>query len=468
VEKFVQAYLHREGAEMDRIVDYLTYYTTLLTFEELPAEVVHQAKRLFIDTLGCAIGGYASEPSKIARALAETVSSRQSATVLGSGQQTSLELATFANGVMIRYLDFNDGYTSKESGHPSDAIAAVLSPAEISHGDGKSVITALVLAYEVFCRLCDAVSVRRRSFDHVTVGVIASTAAAAKAIGLSAEQTSQAFNLSVAANNALYQTRIGDVSLWKGCAFANASRNAVFAVQLASQGLTGPSPIFEGPGGFFTAVSGEPFALEPFGGQGRRFKILDCTVKRFPLGLYSQTVVEAALGVRQQLATVEDIQEVHIKTLQTAVNIMAGDAEKWHPANRETADHSMPYTAAVALRYGTVEPRHFSPEYWSDPQLLALVQKVKVSVSEEANRRAPEAMLSTVEVVNSSGQRFAAEVAYHRGHYKNPMSDQEIEAKFRALAQDSLTSRQVDALLDRLWNLEQVTDIGEVISMVRI
>ena len=147
---------------MDKIVDCLCDYTRSLTFEDLPAEVVHQAKRLLVDTLGCAIGGYASEPSKIARALADTISSRQPATVLGSGQQTSLDLATFANGVMIRYLDFNDGYTSKESGHPSDAIAAVLSPAEIAHGDGKSVITATVLAYEVFCRLCDAVSVRSR------------------------------------------------------------------------------------------------------------------------------------------------------------------------------------------------------------------------------------------------------------------------------------------------------------------
>jgi 2-methylcitrate dehydratase len=453
---------------MDTIASYLSDYTTALTFADLPPEVVHQAKRLLVDTLGCAIGGYSSEPSKIARALADTVSSRQAASVLGSGQQTSLDLATFANGVMIRYLDFNDGYTSKESGHPSDAVAAVLSPAEFTHGDGKSVITATVLAYEVFCRMCDAVSVRRRSFDHVTVGVMASTAAAAKAMGLPAEQTYQALNLSIAANNALYQTRIGDVSLWKGCAFANASRNAVFAVQLAAKGLTGPSPVFEGPGGFFAAVSGEPFALEPFGGQGRRFKILDCTIKRFPLGLYSQTVVEAALQVRQQLTRVEEIQEVHIKTLQTAVNIMAGDAEKWHPTNRETADHSMPYTAAVALMYGTVEARHFGPEHWRDPRLLELVQKVKVSVSEEANRRAPEAMLSCIEVVTTTGQRLSAEVAFHRGHYKNPMSDQEIEAKFRTLAQDLLTDRKIDAILDRLWNVEQVADIGEVIRLVRI
>jgi 2-methylcitrate dehydratase len=453
---------------METIASYLSDYTTALTFADLPPEVVHQAKRLMVDTLGCAIGGYGSEPSKIARALADRISSRHSATVLGSGQQTSLDLATFANGVMIRYLDFNDGYTSRESGHPSDAVAAVLSPTEVAHGDGKSVITAMVLAYEVFCRMCDAVSIRRRSFDHVTVGVMASTAAAAKAMGLSSEQAYQAFNLSVAANNALYQTRIGDVSLWKGCAFANASRNAVFAVQLAAEGLTGPAPVFEGPGGFFNAINGEPFTLEPFGGQGRRFKILDCSIKHFPLGQYSQTVVEAALQARQQLTKVEDIQAVQIETLQTAVNIMAGDAEKWHPTNRETADHSMPYTTAVALMYGTVEARHFGPEYWRDPRLLELVQKVKVSVSEEANRRAPEAMLSTVEVITTKGERLKGEVAYHRGHYKNPMSDQEIEAKFRALAQDSLTSRQIDALLDRLWNLEQVADIGEVIGLVRI
>jgi 2-methylcitrate dehydratase len=329
------------------------------------------------------------------------------------------------------------------------------------------VITATVLAYEVFCRLCDAVSVRARGFDHVTHGVVASTAGAAKAMGLSREQTIQALNMSVAANTALYQTRIGDVSLWKGCAFANASRNAVFAVMLASKGLTGPSPIFEGPGGFFNAVSREPFALPAFGGEGRPYKVHECTIKRFPLGLYSQTVVEAVLEARRQLPSVDDIREVSVQTLQTAVNIMAGDAEKWRPANRETADHSMPYTAAVALKYGTVEPKHFEAEYWRDPRLLELVQKVKVSVSEEANRRAPEAMLSVVEVVTGSGARATASVPYHRGHWKNPMTDQEIEAKFRSLAHDLLTPAQTDAVLERLWNLDQVKDIGEVIKMVK-
>ena len=109
-----------------------------------------------------------------------------------------------------------------------------------------------------------------------------------------------------------------------------------------------------------------------------------------------------------------------------------------------------------------------SPECWQDPSLMALVQKVKVSVSEEANRRAPEAMLSVVEIVTTRGERLRAEVPYHRGHYKNPMSDQEIEAKLYRLAAEWLTSRQIDVLLDRLWNLDQVPDIGEVIRLVKI
>ncbi len=453
---------------MDSTVAYLSDYTATLTFADLPADVVHDAKRMLIDTLGCAVGGYTSEPSKVARALAQTVTSQQPATVLGSGQQTSLDLATFANGVMIRYLDFNDGYTGRESGHPSDAIAAVLSPAEIVHADGRTVIAAIVLAYEVFCRFCDAICVRDRGFDHVTLGVLASTLGAARVLGLAHEQIAQALNLGLAANLALYQTRIGDVSLWKGCAFANASRNAVFAVQLAAQGLTGPAPVFAGAGGFVRAMGAEALELEPFGAHRTPFKISQCTIKRFPLGLYSQTVVDAALQVRAQLPRLDTMQRVTVRTLQTAVNIMAGDAEKWHPTNRETADHSMPYTTAVALMYGTVEPRHFGEAYWRHPQLLDLVQKVHVEVSEEANRRVPEAMLSEVEVVTADGARYGAEVPYHRGHWKNPMSDQEVEAKFRALAEDVLTPQQIDALLERLWHLEDVSDVGDVLRMVRI
>ena len=366
---------------------------------------------------------------------------------------------------MIRFLDFNDGYTSQESGHPSDSIAAALSATEAAGGSGKRLLVSTVLAYEAFCRICDTVDIKSRGFDHVTVGGIASVLAAARAMKLSKEQTFQALNLGIASNVALYQTRIGDVSMWKGCAYANASRNAVFSVQLARAGLTGPSPIFEGDGGYFRAVSGEPFALKEMGGKDHPFKINECSIKQFPLGQYSQTVAQAALEVRELYGQPEEIAQVNISTLQTAVNIMAGDPEKWTPKNRETADHSMPYTAAVALMFGTVESRHFDDEFLKDPDLLELVSKVTVSVSNEANARAPEAMLCDFEVVTKSGVEHSVQVAYHKGHYRNPLTDNEVDRKFRSLAQEHLPAERVDALLDRLWHLEDVQNVGDLIRL---
>ena len=112
---------------MTTLAEKLAAWTAALRYEDLPPDVVHQAKRLMIDTLGCALGGYDSEPVRIARAQAATVTSTQPATILCSGERTSADLAAFANGSMIRYLDFNDGYIAPGTGgHPSDMIAAVL------------------------------------------------------------------------------------------------------------------------------------------------------------------------------------------------------------------------------------------------------------------------------------------------------------------------------------------------------
>ena len=451
---------------MTTIVEQLSSYAAAWRFEALPREVVRQATRLIVDTIGCALGGFAGEPARIARGMAGSVTSSQPATVILSGQRTSPDLATFANGAMIRFLDFNDGYTSTgESGHPSDSIAAVLSTAEIMGRSGREVIAATVLAYEVFCRVCDAADLKPLGFDHVTVGGMASTAAAARLLGLPEKKIAAAFNLGIAPNIALYQTRIGNVSMWKGCAYANASRNAVFAAMLAARGMTGPAPIFEGVGGYFKAVTRAPFRLAALGGREHPFKIMECSIKRFPLGQYSQTVVEAALEVRAKIGSADEIAEVQIQTVSAAVRLMAGDPEKWAPATRETADHSMPYTVAVALIYGSVAQHHFDDEYLHDPKILALAQRVKVEVSEDADRRMPEAMRCILKLVTTSGAVHAAVVDYHKGHYKNPMSDAEVEAKFRGLAQNALKPEQTDRLLEALWEIEDVADAGEIVRL---
>src|SRR5919199_1034090 len=138
------------------LAERLSAYAADLRYEDLPPEAVHEAKRRLLDTLGCAMGAFASEPATIARTLAQTVSSTFPATVIGTGHCSSPEMAAFANGVLFRYLDYNDTYLSKEPAHPSDNLAAVLAVAEPQSASGRDIITATVLAYEVQCRLCDA------------------------------------------------------------------------------------------------------------------------------------------------------------------------------------------------------------------------------------------------------------------------------------------------------------------------
>jgi 2-methylcitrate dehydratase len=234
---------------------------------------------------------------------------------------------------------------------------------------------------------------------------------------------------------------------------------------LASRGMTGPSPVFEGAGGYFKAVTRKPFDLPAMGGGDEPFKIMQCLMKRFPLGQYSQTVAEAALAARARLGSVDEIAEVHVETLATAIRLMAGDAQKWEPETRETADHSMPYTVAAALLYGDVAEEHFGEAYLREPKLRELTRRVKVSEWEEANRRMPEAMLCRVSVTTKDGAKHEACVEYHRGHWRNPMSDAEVEAKYRKMALQRLPAARADELAERIWRLEETPEVGDILRL---
>src|SRR5205807_4821724 len=198
----------------------LADYACQLRFEDLPASVVHETKRRFIDSLATAVGAMDAEAYTIAKRCALRVQGEPGASLLGGGR-SSTEWATFVNGLLIRYLDFNDTYLSLEPAHPSDNLAAVLSVGEIGGREGKALIIAAVLAYEIQCRLCDAASLRKHGIDHVTYGAISSAAAACKLLQLDAGRSVHAIGMAGVANGALRQTRSGELSMWQGCAFAH-------------------------------------------------------------------------------------------------------------------------------------------------------------------------------------------------------------------------------------------------------
>lgn len=448
---------------MDRTTELISSYALSIDYSGLPPATVHETKRRIIDSLGCAMGGFDSEPARIARRLASLTSSTFSSRVLGSGGLTSAEMAAFANTVMVRYLDYNDTFVSPGAGHPSDMIPAVLAVADPCHASGKAVITATVLAYEIYCRFAEQVSSREKGWDQGVFTVIGSACAASKILGLSEKQTAHAISLAIVPNLPLNQTRMGELSMWKGCATAAATRNGVFAALLAREGMEGPYEPFDGRHGLWEQVTG-PVRLEPLGGGQRPFKINETTVKYFPSQIHTQAPIALALELRKKVK-LDEIEAINIETYRTAWRNAAGGPEKWDPKTRETADHSLPYVVSMAFRDGALTPASFTQERIRDPGLRPFMQKISVKENPEFTRQYPEAQVAQVELVTRSGQRIVERASYPKGHWKNPLTDAELEVKFHSLAQTVLKPEQSRQALEVLGKLEEVDDIASVLEL---
>ena len=349
---------------MDRTTELLSSYACNLTYEDLPPEVVHQVKRTVADTLGCAVGGYLSEPAKVARKLAGDVTSKTSARILGTYDRSSLDMAGFANGVMVRYLDCNDSYFSPGGGHPSDMIPAALAVGDSVEADGRTIITAIALAYEAFCRIADHVP--DNQWDQGVLSVIGAACAAGKILGLDEEQMGHAISLAVVPNVPLRVTRMGELSMWKGCAAAAATRSGIFAAQLAAEGMTGPFEPFEGRKGLWEQAIGYPIELDAMGGDDAPFRITDTIFKFYPSQIHTQAPIDLAIQLHDRVE-VSDVASIKIQSYRSAVSSASTEPEKWDPQTRETADHSIPFLAAVGLRDGEVTPATFAPDRIADP-----------------------------------------------------------------------------------------------------
>src|SRR5216110_1424653 len=275
-------------------------YACALRFEDLSRETVHEVRRRVIDSIGCALGAWNEEPCVVARTVASDFSAKNGGTIIGTHHQAPPDWAAFATGCCIRYFDYNDTYLSKEPAHPSDNISAVLAVAETVGANGRDAITATALAYEVQCRLCDAASIRARGWDHVTYGAFSTALASAKLMRLDREKTRHAVNIAGVGCAAMRQARVGELSHWKGVAFANAARRGVYSALLARSGMTGPAPIFEGQMGFEKELG------VSLGNVGEKFKgapemILNTSIKFWPAEYHSQSAIEAALSLRKEI-----------------------------------------------------------------------------------------------------------------------------------------------------------------------
>jgi 2-methylcitrate dehydratase len=440
----------------------LAEYTTGLNFESLPAAVLHEVKRRVIDSLGCALGAWNAEPCLIARKVAGQFAGN--ATLWGIAHKAPPDWAAFTNGCLVRYLDFNDTYLSKEPAHPSDNIPAAIAVAEAERASGRQLITAIALAYEIQCRLCDAASLRARGWDHVTYVTFSSALAAAKLMKLDAERNLHAVNIAGISAASLRQSRVGELSHWKAATVAHAARRGVFAALLARDGMTGPAPIFEGEKGFEKLVSGPLDVALP----ANDFMILKTSIKFWPAEYHSQSAIEAALKLRKQIGDAGNIDSVLVQSHDAAVDIIGSEPEKWRPASRETADHSLPYIVAAALMDGQITEKQFAAERFCDNRLLDLVQRVKVERHKQLSEAYPEAVGNIVTVRLKDGRALTERVDYPRGSAKNPLTDAEVEEKFLAHAEPLLDRDAVETLLHKLWRLDELPRAGEIVSLLEV
>jgi 2-methylcitrate dehydratase len=447
--------------------------TQELTFEQLPAEVVHEVKRRVIDTLACAVGGYDSPPSKVIRDLIKDLGGPAESTVVGNGLRTSAMNAALANGVMVRYTEAMDrSLESKDGlvqhGHPGEVIPGVLAVGERQHSNGKEIVTAVVLGYQLMNRLSYAMGgatpISRLGWKHeIRAGLIVPLVVG-KLMGFSEAQMVNAVGISGSYTGELGILDHGaeEVTMARELRFPYATYQAILAALMAQKGFEGPSRIYEGHHGFAEVMARGKIDLARLTRRDEDFNILYTQTKWYPLNGRLQGQTEALLRlVTEHKIKPEAVAHVKITTTPRVLEHMGDPATHRYPQTKETADHSAYYTAALAIVDGAIHLNldQFATERLRDPKLREVIDKIElVPIPEWADDAAP----TTVEITMVENTTHECTVENPKGHVLNPVTDEELEEKFRGMASRFMDEAQMQTVFQTIYNLDKLDDIGEL------
>jgi 2-methylcitrate dehydratase len=207
-------------------------------------------------------------------------------------------------------------------------------------------------------------------------------------------------------------------------------------------------------------LDGEGFdedVLSRLGAKAPPRRIRDTHIKFWPVEYHAQSAVDAALQFPKGfLLDADRIKSIEIDTFDAAYQIIAKDPEKWDPKTRETADHSLQYIVVAALLDGEVTSRTFEPERFRDPRTLGILkERVIVREDPELSAGYPEGIPNRITVTTTGGDREVREIRHPRGHARNPMTDEEVVAKYRENVGDRLDADRAAAVERLVWDLDQ-------------
>jgi 2-methylcitrate dehydratase len=447
-------------------VEELARFVCRSRWEQISEPARQQLRLRVLDSLGVALGALDGEPVAMVREQVREFGGAPLCALIGAGRGAP-DRAALYNGALVRYLDFNDSYLAPgETCHPSDNLAPVLAAAEYAHADGRTLLTALAVAYQVQNRLSEAAPVRAKGFDHTTQGAYAVAAGVARALGLDEPRTANAIAIAGTSLNALRVTRTGELSHWKGLAYPATAFGATHATFLAMRGVTGPREVFEGNKGFIEAIAG-PFEID--WAREDLESVRRTILKRYNAEIHSQSAIEALLELRAEHGlTGADVQRIELDTFQVAYDIIGGgeEGDKQRIGSKEEADHSLPYLLAVALLDGQVLPEQYMAERIAADDVQQLLQRVAVRPDPELSRRFPGQHSARVRLLLRDGRTLEREQHDYHGFHTRPMGWDAVATKFDRLAAAHVGSRLRTQIADAVEHLDdlQVDELTRLLA----
>lgn len=425
---------------------------------ELPDDAVHEAKRCLINFLGVAL--YASRDPSLGILLGafQEEGGKPRATIVGTGVRTTLLNAALANGYLGHLEDYDDTHFPTVIHVSSPVFPAILGPAETLGISGMEFLGAFVLGFEAAAHI--GLAIHPAHYDlgwHITgtVGCFGAAAAAGKVLGLDTQQMIYALG---AAGTQAAGVREVFGSMSKPLHAGRAAQSGLLAAILASKGFTSTTQILEGRRGFCQVLSGKFDLSKVTEGLGKSYELHNNGLKPYACGVVNHPLIDAMVHLRNEAK----VRPGEVLSIQARVSPLVIELVNLrHPKVGLESKFSIHHCCAVALVDGAAYPDQFTDARVKDPAIIALRDKVELtsdpSIKEDQ---------VTVRVNLADGRSLERHIEHANGAPKNPMTDAQVEEKFRVLAERTLPKKRVDQLVDTLWNLERIADMSNLTPLL--
>lgn len=412
--------------------------------------VEHEAHRTFYNWLGCAIGAARHEAADAALSAIQMLEPAAQATVLGRREKVDMANAALLNGITSHTFDFDDTHL-KTIIHPAGPVAsAVLALAEQRGASGREVIDALVLGIDVACRVGNAMYPEHYDRGwHITgsTGMLGAAAGCARVLRLGAEQTAMA--LGIAASQPVgFREQFGTMA--KPFHPGGAARAGLVSALLASRGFTASPRALEAPRGFMQVASDKRDWNEITSELGQRFEISFNTYKPFACGIVIHPSIDASVQLRAKGVAPDQVECIELKVHSLVLELTG----KKEPKDGLQGKFSVYHGVAVGLIHGRAGEEEFADAVVTDPQVVALRNKVQASVDDAIDEAAVE-----MTAVLKDGSRVRVRVDHAIGSLENPLTDAMLEAKFHALAVPVLGAAKARDITAACWSLASMPDV---------